>query len=297
MLPDPEFFAGRVNLVGGPGAACGKTTFAKAALASLREAGRGCALISAGLEGGISPLRPQSGGAGRGRVSLRKGEIFVTAAAFLRSATCMPEILEAVPGSSALGKLAVARACRDGEAALVGPERNEWLSWVIRRIIEEGWTDTVIVDGSMNRITQAASLPRARVFWAVRAGRGDYLKIAAKMRHMLRLVNLPEMRETGPDMARIEGPFTGSGAAAIPSGVKGVIVEDFTKIFLDGRELAAFLGTRTLSVAHCVEFGGFSVALHDMGRPEFEKALGEECAGAVVSWDAYAAQGREKIHA
>jgi hypothetical protein len=292
MLPDAGLFAGRTNLVSGPGPGSGKTSFAKAALASLRLAGERCALISAGVEG-AAPRHGQ----GRDQVALEPGEVFLVPAAFLRSATCEPEILDAVPGSSALGRLAIARARRRGLATLVGPERNEYLAWAIGRIREENWASTVIVDGALNRLTQAATLGGVRLFFAARAGRADFQRVASRMRHMHDLVRLPEYAKApkvpGATVLRHAGPFTSADASRLHPDVRTVVVGDFTKVFLEGRELRSLLKSVALYVEKAVEFGGFSIALRDIRRATFAEALGESAA-AVVSWDAYAQDACEQ---
>lgn len=287
MLPAAELFLGKVNLITGPGKACGKTLFAKAAALSVRAAGGRPALMAVGAEGG-----------GPGKVSakevrLEPGEVFVTAERLLPAATCLPVLLEVLPGASALGRVVVARAARRGRAALAGPERNEYLAIAAEKILEEGWASTLIVDGALNRLTQIASLGKARLFYAVVAGRADCRSAAAGLKAFLRRVELPVAAMESPNAPahgayRVSGPLTPSAAERIPESAGLVAIDDFSKLFLEGRDLDAFLRRHGLAVLRGVDFGGFSVALRGVDRGAFEALLGEEASGRVVSWNAYA---------
>ena len=286
MLPAAELFLGKVNLVTGPGKACGKTLFAKAAALSVRAAGGRPALMAVGAEGG-GPGKAQARDVG-----LEAGEVFVTAERLLPAATCLPVLLEVLPGASALGRVVVARAARRGRAALAGPERNEYLAAAAEKILEEGWASTLIVDGALNRLTQIASLGRARLFYAVVAGRADCRAAAAGLKSFLRRAELPVAAMEEPNAVsgayRVSGPLTPSTAELIPEGAGLVAIDDFSKLFVEGRDLDAFLRRHRLAVLRGVDFGGFSVALRGVDRGAFEALLGEEAAGRVVSWNAYA---------
>lgn len=287
MLPAAGLFLGRVNLFTGPGKACGKTLFAKAAALSARAAGGRPALMAVGADGG------GSGMAATNDVGLEAGEVFVTAERLLPAATCLPVVLDVLPGASALGRVIVARAARRGRAALAGPERNEFLALAAEKILEEGWASTVIVDGAFNRITQIASLRSARLFYAIAADRGSFRAAAAGLRAFLRLVELPAAAMETPNAEdsetfRMSGPLTLSLAERIPESARLVIIDDFSKLFLEGRDLDAFLRRHRLAVAKSVELGGVSVALRGVGRGAFEALLGEEASRRVVSWNAYA---------
>lgn len=291
MLPAAGLFLDKVNLIIGPGKACGKTLFAKAAALSVRAAGDRLALMAVGADGGAER-------AAANEVGLEAGEVFVTAERLLAGATCLPVLLETLPGASALGRVVVARAARRGRAALAGPERNECLAIAAERILGEGWASTVIVDGALNRITQIASLGKARLFYAIVADKANCRTMAAKLRDFLRLVELPEAAigaggAAEPAAYRLPGPLTASAAERIPEQTRLVVIEDFSKVFLEGRDLSAFLRRHRLAVAQPVDFGGFSVVLGGIRREDFEELLGEEASKRVVSWNAYAEEARD----
>lgn len=263
-------FRGRVTFITGPGKACGKTTLLKSSLALLRAGGPPCAFLGVGFEG---EGRDSLSGAGRPRLSVRAGEVFVTSLPYLQASTCLPEILEVLPGSTALGRLAIARAGRPGPVTLVGPERNDYAALAVSLILEESWADTVLVDGALNRITQVAAFPGARFLFALRVGPQDLSRQVASIRLLETLLRLPLAPSVGGLLA-LDGPLTAATAQALPEGVKAISVEDFTKVFLDLASLRAFLRKRSLWVRRPIESLGYVVVLRGLSRAAFLEALG-----------------------
>ncbi|HWR10199.1 MAG TPA: hypothetical protein VN445_00100 [Rectinemataceae bacterium] len=314
MLPDPNRFLDGVNLVTGPGKACGKTTFAKAAAISLRNSGHGFAMISVGIEGvgatarGLAPGRvvgkagtSTDGPSHDSIMAIAPGEVFITASGFFKAASCLPEILDVLPGETAFGRLVIARAARSGRVVLAGPDRNDHLRWAVERIIGEGWATTIIIDGALNRITQVASLDSAKLFFTLNVNAANRRAMAGKMRYLHRRLSLPlflgEGKRPRHDVSvfRVSGPMTAALLDRVPAETKIIVVEDFSKIFLDERELTALMRKYDLRVAFSVKFGGFSVTLRSVAREDFERILGEELSEYVISWDAYADQNAKDI--
>ena len=286
-------FLGRVTFITGPEKDCGKTTLLNACLALARKAGDSPAFLGVGFDGeardGLSGLR-------KPRIEARAGEVFVTAEPYLRASRCLPEVLDVLPGSTVLGRLAIARAHRDGAVTLVGPERNELAAWAVSRIREEAWARTVLVDGAINRITQVAAFRGARFVFSLRASPADLDRQARKLRLVSALLRLPEYPADGGSadgfpgpVHRLEGPLTAASAARIPREAATVVVEDFTKVFLDGQDLAAFLRARTLAVADRVDFGGFVVVLRDLSEEAFGKAVADDAVMGFVAFNPYGA--------
>lgn len=316
MLLEPTLFLDGINLVTGPGSGCGKTTFAKAMILAIHRAGHSVATVSVGMEGmtGLrrgcaadracgscggtadAGLKDSVGGlpiAARGRISAVAGDVFVTPEAYLASDLCEPEILDLVPGASAVGRLAIARARRDGDIVLAGPEDNEHLAWIVRRILEEGWAKTIIVDGSINRITQAAALPNACLFYAVRAERSNYAGMSRAMKYFLHLSDIPRHSDTGAGqpkrddekICRVPGPLTQYFMDTMPPGVETIVVRDFSKVFLDESEFLRAERKYRIEVAEKLRFGGFAVSLKGVRKDEFAQVIGTDVNGRVISFD------------
>lgn len=315
MRLEASSFSGRVTFVTGPEKHCGKTTLLNAALGLLREAGETPAFLGVGFDG---EARDALTAARKPRIRVEEGEVFVSAERYLRAAPCLPELLDVVPGMSALGRLAIARARRGGEVTLVGPERNELAAWAIGRVLEEGWARSVLVDGAINRITQVSAFSGARFLFALRASPPDLERQARRMRLLRRLAELPQAAgasradaaaanvaaadEAAPaDQAdaaaeaaglpvpafALRGPLTAETLRLVPEAARTLIVEDFTKVFLDGPALESFLRSRSLAVESGIEFGGFVIILRDLSRERFRAALADPSLEALVAYNPY----------
>jgi len=88
----------------------------------------------------------------------------------------------------------------------------------------------------------------------------------------------------------LEGALTAESAARLPREAAHVVVEDFTKVFLDGAALASFLAGRSLSVARSIRFAGFSVACRGVSDEAFLERLGDGGIAGLVSFNPYRAE-------
>lgn len=293
MLDSARDFAGLVTFVTGPGKHSGKTSFLNRAAALVRRGDGGgspLALLGAGYDGEV---RDVLSGVRKPAVPVAAGDVFVTAARFLRAGGACPEVLAALPGSTALGPCCVARAGRDGMVALVGPETNAGLDVALEAILDEGLARTVLVDGAVNRVTQVAGRAGARVVYALRVDPATLARSVELVRRMAVLVSLPPAGDGDagprPGAYRLEGALTAESAARLPREASDVIVDDFTKIFLDGSALAAFLAGRSLSVVRSIRFSGFSVVCRGVSDEAFLERLGDGELGQLVSFNPYRA--------
>jgi len=282
MLDRAEDFLGRVTFVTGPEKHCGKTTFLNRALALVRAAGERPAFLSIGYDG---EARDSLSAARKPAVPVAAGDVVVSAERFLRDGRILPEILEALPGGSAFGRICVARAGRPGRIVLVGPEGNEGVARALAFLRDEGAARTVLVDGAINRITQVASWPGARFVFVLRADAAGLDRAARQARRLSILASLPSAPAVfgaGEGEVRLSGPLTAATAAALPGSVRGVSVDDFTKIFLDDGELRSFLSGRALFVDTSIECGGIVAVLRGVSRNAFLSRLDEGTASRVV---------------
>lgn len=293
MLDSAEDFLGRVSFITGPEKHCGKTTFmnraAELARRGARVAGRsGPALLTVGYDG---EARDLLSGARKPSVPVSAGDIIVSTERLARP--CSPEILDVVPGSSALGRLCIARAHRSATVALVGPEGNSIVAWAIQRIVSEGYSDTVLVDGAINRITQAAALDGSRFVYALRVDGANIERSIGRLRRMARLVSLPVFDDEACDGSapyRLHDALSAQSAARLPKDARVVVVDDFTKIFLSDSELASFMSQRRLYVRRRIEFGGFVVMCRGLKDEEFERRLADDEISMMVAYNPYEAR-------
>lgn len=364
-------FSGRVTFLAGAGKGSGKTTLLNYALGLMRDSGESAAFLGIGFDG------EQRAGARLPRIACRRGEVFVTASQYLAISGCRPEVLDVLPGSSPLGRLAIVRARRDGEVVLVGCERNDYTARAIETIRGEGWALTVLVDGAMSRITQVSAFPGARFVFTVRALPGDLEGSAAAVRRLAALADLPvvgagsgahdndasaaglptpacalddrasapgppthgcaldddvsaaglptpacapDYHASAPGLptrgcaldndvsaaglptpaCALDGPLTATTLERVPAAARTIVVDDFTKVFLDASALGALRRERVLAVRTGVEFAGFVVTLRDVSRARFLAALDDPAAAEMIAFNPYevgAAEGAAGVAA
>ena len=289
----PGDFAGRVTFITGPGRSSGKTSLLNASLAMIRQEGKRPAFLAVGFEGSAKALgegaAAQDGSRVRlhaegPRIHVEPGEIFVGAGAWLRGSGLMPEVLAPLSGSGALGRLALVRAHRAGEAVLVGPDSNEALAEAITIMRDEWAASTVLVDGALDRVTQVASVEGARFLAAVMVDRAGFPATLSWMRRTLALAALPTLGtvEGGAGLLALEGPLTPAVAEGLPPWATTVLVDDLTKVFLGGQGLSILLRTRTLAVRRSLEFGGFVVSRRGIEAGALIDAIGTSIPGDLL---------------
>ena len=185
----------------------------------------------------------------------------------------------------------MARATRAGTVALVGPEGNSIVAWLLARVVDEGLASCALVDGAANRITQASGRPDASLVYALRVDGANLDASVDRIKRLALLMDAP-LYESGPvgragaetagaetagaetagaetaDAAEafmVDGALTAESAARLPKEARAVVVEDFTKVFLDYRALVAFGRERGLFVRRKPAFAGFSVVTRGVG--------------------------------
>lgn len=293
-------FAGRVSCFTGPGRASGKTCLLLAALGLLRAAGEGAGVLGIGFEGEAKGLA--TSGRPATRLRLEAGELFASSASWLGGTGTEPEILGLLSGSGAFGRLALARARRRGEVVLVGPESNEATAEAVALMREAG-AGSVLVDGAFGRLTQVAAIADSRFFASLILDRGNLVPSLSWMRRLALLLDLPlaegeaEAGGESPGEAGIdiEGPLTAGLAATLPERPSRVVVEDFTKVFLEEAGLRSLLRRHGLFVRRRPGFGGFVLARRGLSPSELEAALGDSIPGELLFASPYEGGRHERV--
>lgn len=267
-MMDLKGIAGSVTVVTGFEKGSGKTTFLNHALPIGRKAGP-VAAFTIGVDGS---LKARETGVAVPEIRVETGDVVLTTEVFARASAARFEVMETLPGRTALGRLLLGRAVRGGSVTLVGPEHFSLLAEAIALVRREGWVESVLVDGAVNRITQVSALGDVRFAFAVRADRSNLARVSAKVRAMAALSSLP----AGDEGHRIEGPLTTETLKQLPQETSALSVEDFTKVFLEPAELFRTLERYRLSVRRTIDLLGFAVTLRDVAREAFLQAVGPE---------------------
>ena len=269
-----EEVAGAVTAVTGFEKGSGKTTFLNLALPHARACGP-AAVFTIGVDGG---LKARDGGPS-GEIRVEAGDVVMTTEAFARASDARFEVLEAVPGRTALGRLLLGRAVRPGTITLVGAEHFSTLARMIARVREEGWAASVLVDGAVNRMTQVSALGEVQFAFTVRVDPGNLARAAARIRALDALASLPEGGEAG---LQLTGPVTAETLKSLPEGVTAWTAEDFTKFFLEPQDLLRTLDRYQVAVRRRFQLMCVATTLRGVTRAAFLQAVGPQAAARIL---------------
>ena len=269
--------AGAVTAVTGFEKGSGKTTFLSFLMPHARRAGP-VGVFTIGSDSG-----PGTRQAARvPEIRVEPGDVVLTTEPLARASQARFEILETVPGRAAQGRLHLGRARRAGGVALVGAEHFSALGRALAQVRAEGWAASILIDGSVNRITQVSALGDLQFAWTVRADRNNLARVASRMRFLERVARLPLDSPDPEGRVRVEGPLTAEGLRALPAGTRGFSVEDFTKIFVEPAEFLKALERYEVRVRRGWPLLLFAVILRNLGREEFLAAVGPEVGSRVL---------------
>ena len=269
---------GAVTAITGFEKGSGKTTFLNHALPLLRESGP-VALFTIGVDGA---LKARDTGAAPPDIRVEVGDVVMTTEAFARTGSASLEVLEAFPGRSSLGRLFLGRALRAGSVTLVASEHLSTLADAIGQVRREGWATSVLVDGSVNRLTQVSALGELGFVFTARVDPGNLTRAAHRIRNLGLLAALPVEPTPVEGILRMDGPLMSSHLQALPSGTRGLSLEDFTKVFLEPAEVSRLLQRYEISVRRAFRLLCIAVTLRDVSREAFHQAVGETPEGSIL---------------
>jgi len=222
-----EIFKNKTVFITGGAKNCGKTTL----LNSIVESYRGESLfarMSIGIDGeGECAVF----GIPKPSIFLEENDYVVTTDECLRKSDIVFEYIDVFPYKTALGKIVFARAMRQGQVEIVGPENNSQL-WSIIKYIKDYGIKTVFVDGAVNRITQISSFDESAVFVHVFMMKPETVEKDKESIELLNIYKTIPVAENNLDFYYIDGIVTLSKIEKIPENTENIVIEDFTKIFL-----------------------------------------------------------------
>jgi hypothetical protein len=264
----------RLTVFAGLGKGAGKTTFFSASMVEARKAGS-VGIFTIGLEGGKG--KPQI-------INVMPGDVLITSAHLARAAGASLEILDVMPGRSAIGQLCLCRSVRGGDATLVGPEHISQLASAIKFVCENRLVESALIDGAAGRITQAAALPGTQLLYCAKADSANYPRVAENLNMIAGLADLPlDDGGQGANPMQIKGPLTASIIEGISNEVTCISIETFADCFLDAKTFFRASQRFKIMVRRHIPLLGFVVVLKNIKREVFLEAAPSVSAKAIFN--------------
>lgn len=283
---DWDAFRGRTTFITGDDKNSGKTTFLKHALSSLRARGLSLAYMSAGVDGEAFDL---VSGLPKPLITVEAGDHIVTTENALAESTARFEVIRSFPEKTVLGRLELLRATRRGLVELIGPETNRALGEVLDSVIELAGADAVLVDGAVDRVTQAGTLKGAGYVLALRVTPSTLGRSAGKARLVVLLDGVPVLagEADAPGCFELNGALTPGKLPSLPEGGTPLLLEDFTRVFLEYAQVVRLRGEREVFFRNRCALVSIVVVLEGVEPDDFLRALGGEAARAPVYFSPY----------
>jgi hypothetical protein len=251
----------------------GKTTFLNYALTQVRKIERP-AFFTIGIDGESSDLVFDTP---KPRISAAKGDYVVTSNMMINKSDASFEILHVFPYKTVLGRLVLAKAIRGGNVELVGSEDNKQLAEIVNYLREEQDIRTIIIDGAASRRTQVASVDHGHYFYIFQMDQKSINSDIDKLRSLSLINNFRPVEEIkdikNKTVFKIEGAFTKSKLSQVPENCDVILIDDFTKVFLDFSVLKEL--KEKFDIVYKVSFKllAFVVILKDIAKEEFRGIL------------------------
>ncbi len=249
---------GKVTFITGSEKNAGKTTFLNYALARLRGA-EPVAYMTIGVDGEEADL---VFGNPKPRITAMPGDIIASTDKLFSRSDGEFEYLEMFPFSTPLGRMCLAKSMRPCHVEIAGPDTNDQLSAMITAVRARG-AKTCLVDGAVNRVTQAASGGEAGFVFVARVRRQSFNSDMDAIRLMLDYDSVPR-HEGRVGAFMVEGALTEARAASIPRDAATVVLEDFTKNFLPLQAWTRFRRQRRVEFGRAVPLRFVQTVLYDV---------------------------------
>jgi len=257
---------GKTVFITGSDKNAGKTTFLNYALARARQSGQ-AAYLTIGVDG---EKRDLIFGHPKPRITAEAGDLLVTTESMLAASPALFCMEDLFSGSTVLGRLVLAKALRGGFIELVGPETNSQLAAALEKIRARGESRTVFIDGAVNRLTQLAAAKDACFVYVMPV---EKARLEAALDKIRLLISLSDTgTDAPPNAVRFDGALTQEKLKTLPEGDGPILLEDFTKVFLDLRQWRKLTGKRKVFFKNTLRLEFITVNLKDLTAEEFRTA-------------------------
>jgi hypothetical protein len=251
----------------------GKTTFFTHAINQLRGLAP-IAFLTIGVDGEPYDAIDRSY---KPAIYTAEGDYIVTTNTRINQSDALFAIKQVFPYRTALGQLVLAQTIRGGNVELVGSEDNLQLTEIIRFLKDDMHIKTILIDGAANRTTQVASVRDSCFYYILRIDHETLHSDVNKLRTVSLISKFPRLEAIKDvpqkKIVEITGAFTESKKELIPDDCDVLVVNDFSKVFLDYAQIAN-LSSR-FQIAYKIGYTLLSVViiLKNVQRQEFQNLI------------------------
>ncbi len=265
----PGLFKGKTTYILGNEKNAGKTTVLNCILSILRGSGTSPAFLSIGVDG---ESHDTLSGKPKPPVFAENGDMVITTESALLATDCAYEILESFKMVTVLGRLIAVRVSSPGRIELIGPENNQQLGRLLEYLRGVKNDMSILIDGAFNRKTQMAAAKGAGYIYVSRITAANMKRGLDELK-LLFFLDQCGRPATSESCHVISGALTAKRCAAIPRDAAAVILEDFTRVFLDYPQIKN--APWRLYFKTLYEMRGVIVTLCGTREADFLKALGD----------------------
>jgi len=252
----------------------GKTTFLNYGISSLRKT-ENIAYLTIGVDG---EKTDQIFGTPKPKIFAHKGDMLLSTDSSIKQSDASFNILNTYPSPTVLGRLMLLEVLRDGYVELIGPQNNSQLADILRDIRKHK-IKTILVDGAINRITQLSSQDNSYFIYVAQLRPENLNSTIDSIKLIYQLwqtpLYKPEICKKDKDAALVylNGAITKKKINFIKKGIKTIVFEDFTKVFLSYRDWQNLSKKHRLYFKEKFELSSFIVNLYNISKEDFENSL------------------------
>ena len=251
----------------------GKTTFLNYVLKQIREVVHP-AFFTIGIDGEENDLIFNSP---KPKIYTEIGDFVVTSDVMIHKSDAQFEIIHVFPYKTVLGRLILVKTIRSGTIELVGSEDNSQLAEIVHYLKTQQHINTIIIDGAASRATQVASVKNSCFYYIVKVDQKSINSDINKLKTIALITKFKTIDELedleNKTVFEIKGAFTETKLSEIPKICDVLLLQDFTKIFIDYSKLINL--TKKVEIAFNINYKlvSFVIILKDVTEKEFRKII------------------------
>ena len=265
----------------------GKTTFLNYALKQVREVVQPV-FFTIGIDGEASDLIFDTP---KPKVYTEIGDYVVTSNLMINKSDALFQIIHVFPYKTVLGRLVLAKTLRSGNIELVGSEDNKQLTEIIDYLRNEEDIDTIIIDGAASRTTQVASIKNSCFYYIMQFDQKSINSDINKFRTIALISKfkcIDKIKDVDKKIVfEIKGALTESKLSLIPEECDILLIDDFTKIFLDFSQVTELTTKLEISYKIAYQLVSFVVILKDIIKEDFKRILENHNIDETILYNPY----------